>query len=69
MLKETGRESLVLLYSPAMDRTFSALCRKADHIIEIAPDIELQGRGSVYGAGRRPRDGRRLPQQRTLEMI
>jgi DNA polymerase I len=38
MLKEVGRESLVILYSPSMDKSFSTLMQKADHIIEIAFD-------------------------------
>jgi hypothetical protein len=42
-LKDVGRESLVILYSPAMDRTFSALARKADRYIEIvAVDVDRQ---------------------------
>ena len=36
-LKECARESLVILYTPLTDRTFSALARKADHYIEIVP--------------------------------
>ena len=36
-LKEVARESLVILYTPVADRTFSALARKADHYIEIVP--------------------------------
>src|SRR5512136_405350 len=43
MLKEAGRESLVILYSPAIDRSFSVLMRQADHIIEIAPADDLTG--------------------------
>jgi DNA polymerase I len=34
-LKDAGRESLVILYTPVADRTFFALARKADHFIEI----------------------------------
>ncbi len=34
-LKEAARESLVILYTPVADRTFSALARKADHFIGI----------------------------------
>ena len=34
-LKEVARESLVILYTPVSDRTFSALARRADHFIEI----------------------------------
>jgi DNA polymerase I len=39
-LKELARESLVILYTPLADRTFSALARKADHYIEIVPTEE-----------------------------
>jgi hypothetical protein len=34
-LKEAGRDALVVLYSPAMDRSFAALARQADRLIEI----------------------------------
>jgi hypothetical protein len=38
-LKEAGRESLVILYSPTMDRSFASLSRQADRLIEIvSPD-------------------------------
>jgi DNA polymerase I len=36
-LREVGRESLVIIYTPVVDRTFSALARKADHYIELIP--------------------------------
>jgi len=36
LLRDVGRESLVILYTPTMDSTFSGLIRQADHIIEIA---------------------------------
>ena len=67
MLKEVGRESLVILYSPSMDRPFSALMRKADHIIEIALDDEGQ-RFAPRNSSQRWKTGSRLPQQRTLEV-
>jgi len=35
-LKDAGRESLVILYTPVMDRTFASLIRQADRIIEIS---------------------------------
>jgi hypothetical protein len=41
MLKDIGREALVILYSPSVDRSFSVLMRQADHIIEIAPAYDL----------------------------
>lgn len=34
-LREAGREALVILYSPVMDRSFSALSQQADRLIEI----------------------------------
>ena len=36
-LKEAGRESLVILYTPVADRTFPALAQKADRYIEPIP--------------------------------
>lgn len=68
MLKDAGRESLVILYSPSMDRSFSALMRKADHIIEIAFDDNGYGRQPLRSASQRWKQGSRLPQQRTLEV-
>ena len=43
MLKEVGRESLVVLYAPSTDPSFSLLMRQADHIIEIAPADDITG--------------------------
>src|SRR5208337_634050 len=43
LLKDVGRESLVILYTPTMDRTFSGLIRQADHIIEIATAEDTPG--------------------------
>jgi len=36
-LKEAGRASLVILYTPVADRMFPALARKADRYIELIP--------------------------------
>ncbi len=36
-LRDAGHEALVILYSPAMDRSFAALARQADRVIEIVP--------------------------------
>jgi DNA polymerase I len=36
-LKDLSRESLVILYTPAVDRTFLALARRADRFIEFIP--------------------------------
>ena len=45
-LKEAARESLVILYTPVADRTFSTLGRNADHYIEIVP-VEETGTRSA----------------------
>ena len=36
-LRDAGREALVCLWAPASDRSFAALIRQADRIIEIVP--------------------------------
>ena len=68
MLKEVGRESLVILYTPSIDRSFSVLMRQADHIIEITPVDNVSGT-TLYRSSRSPRNGRTLPYaQQTLEV-
>jgi hypothetical protein len=68
MLKETGRESLVILYSPTADHTFSLLMRQADHLIEIAPADDRDGT-TRYRSPRSPRMKGATPYgQRTLEV-
>jgi hypothetical protein len=37
-LRDVGREALVILYTPSVDRPFSALVRSADRIVQITPD-------------------------------
>jgi DNA polymerase I len=37
-LRQAGREALVILWAPASDRSFAALARQADRIIEIVSD-------------------------------
>ena len=73
-LKEVARESLVILYTPAADRTFAALAQKADHYIEIVPVEEPESYphqpylaavrpASLPGSGRwRCRDGQDVSQ-------
>lgn len=34
-LREAGRDALVILYAPTMDRSFATLARNADRLIEI----------------------------------
>jgi hypothetical protein len=43
-LKDAGRDSLVILYTPVIDRTFYFLILRADRIIEIAPIDKLSMR-------------------------
>jgi len=50
-LRDAGREALVILYAPAMDRSFAALARQADRLIELLPPGEM-------GQHPRPRDTR-----------
>jgi DNA polymerase I len=68
MLKEAGRASLVILYAPSIDRSFSRLMQQADHIIEIAPADDITGTPR-YRSSRSPRNGGTLScAQRTLEV-
>jgi len=68
MLKEVGRESLVILYTPSIDRSFSVLMRQADHIIEITPADDISGT-TMYRSSHSPRNGGVLPYaQQTLEV-
>ena len=50
MLKEIGRELLVILYIPSINRTFSVLIRQADHIIEIATADDISGTALHYNS-------------------
>jgi len=65
-LKEAGRDSLVILYTPVADRTFPALARKADRYIELIPiDVNphpLRTTRIMRQYGQRPKG------QRTLEV-
>ena len=68
MLKDISRESLVILYAPSIDRSFSMLMRQADHIIEIVPADDLVGT-PWYRSPRLHRNSETLPYaQRTLEV-
>jgi hypothetical protein len=68
MLKEIGRESLVILYTPSIDRSLSVLMRQADHIIEIIPADDISGT-TLYRGSRSPRHGGILPYaQQILEV-
>jgi hypothetical protein len=66
-LRETGRESLVILYTSMPDRTFSALARKSSHYVEIVA-IEPE-RPKVQTTKIMRQYGMRPAGQRTLEVI
>jgi DNA polymerase I len=68
MLKDICLESLVILYTPSIDRSFSVLMRQADHIIEFAPTDDFVGTPQ-YRSPRSHRSSKTLPYaQRTLEV-
>jgi len=68
MLKEVDRESLVILYAPSTDRSFSLLMQQADHLIEIAPADNTAGT-TRYSSSRSPSNSGISPSaQRTLEV-
>lgn len=67
-LKQAGREALVLLWAPSSDRSFAALARRADRIIEIIADDPVPGSHGPH-ARRSYREIDRDPgTQRTLEV-
>jgi hypothetical protein len=68
MLKDISRESLVIVYTPSIDRSFSVLMRQADHIIEIAPADDIVG-STLHRSSRSHRSSETLPYaQRTLDV-
>ncbi|MDP2796113.1 MAG: hypothetical protein Q8N94_01210 [Methanoregula sp.] len=67
-LKQAGRDALVILWVPASDRSFAALIRQADRIIEIIPEGPAPDR-SGFGSQRSCRKGGVVPRaQKTLEV-
>jgi DNA polymerase I len=68
MLKDISRESLVILYTPSIDRPFSVLMRQASHIIEFALADDFVGTPQ-YRSPRSHRTSENPPYaQRTLEV-
>jgi hypothetical protein len=68
MLKDIGRESLVILYAPSIDRSFSVMMRQADHIIEITPSDDIEGT-TLNRSSRSHRNSENRPYaQQTLEV-
>ena len=63
-LKDAGREALVILYTPVVDRTFSALTRRADRYIEVVavePDLNtIRTTRLMRQSGLRPNGQRSL---------
>ena len=66
-LRQAGREALVILWAPVCDRSFAALARRADRVIEIIADDTAPG-GYTLPGRRSCRTGSGAPgAQRTLE--
>jgi DNA polymerase I len=66
-LRDAGREALVILYAPAMDRSFAALARQADRVVEIMPAGETEDGRPYQGSGSHRHDAVAAPAQKTLE--
>jgi DNA polymerase I len=67
-LRDAGRDSLVILYTPVIDRTFSSMIRRADRIIEIVSNEELLSRDPARSIRMQRNSGMLLKGQRTLEV-
>lgn len=67
-LKDAGREALVILYTPAIDRKFAALMRHADRIIEIAEADDLSSRTAPHSIRMQRSGGPLVRGQKTLEV-
>ena len=68
MLKDISHESLIILYTPSIDRSFSVLMRQADHIIEITPADDTIT-NAIHRRSRSLRNSENRPYaQRTLEV-
>jgi len=68
-LRDAGREALVILYAPVMDRSFASLACQADRLIEIVHTGEPAS-GGQYRNNRSHLQGRSpVPAQKTLEVF
>jgi DNA polymerase I len=65
-LRDAGREALVILYSPDMDRSFAALARQADRLIEIMQADEPVYSGNYQSSRTRRQGSSPAPSQKTL---
>lgn len=66
VLRDAGREALVILYAPAMDRSFAALSRHADRVIEIVQDDKPAYSGQYQSRRSRSQGSSPAPVQKTL---
>jgi len=64
-LRDAGRDALVILYAPAMERSFAALAGRADRLIEIVPEGEPGAGQYLVSRSKRPADSP-VPAQKTL---
>lgn len=67
-LKDAGRDALVILYTPAIDRTFTALMRYADRVIEIADADDISSRIPARSLRVQRSGGPLVRGQKTLEV-
>jgi DNA polymerase I len=65
-LRQAGREALVVLYAPSMDRSFAALARHADRLIEILSPGDEPGEPRPFLYRSQRGGGTSLPGQTTL---
>lgn len=65
-LRDVGHESLVILYAPAMDRSFAALARKADRLIEIMYSDDPHCGGQCRESRSHRQGSSTAPAQKTL---
>ena len=68
-LRQAGREALVILYSPSMDRSFAALARQADRLIEILSAYEPVYNGQHQSSRSCRQGSSKIPAQKTLEVF
>jgi DNA polymerase I len=65
-LRDAGHEALVILYSPAMNRSFAELARQSDRLIEIMPADEPACGGQYQNSRSRRQGDSPAPAQKTL---
>jgi hypothetical protein len=68
-LRNAGHEALVILYSPAMDRSFAVLASQADRQIEIMRADETAYVGQYRSNRSHLQRGSPVPVQKTLEVF